>query len=85
MLNAVDRLSPGSHDQAIRLAAWFHDAVYAPGRDDNEERSAFVAAEALEIAGASPSLISEVVRLVRGNEGPQSATRRCSWRDSQRC
>ena len=64
VLSAVDGLSPGSHSQAIRLAAWFHDAVYAPGRDDNEERSAFVAAEALEIAGASPSLTSEVVRLV---------------------
>jgi predicted metal-dependent HD superfamily phosphohydrolase len=64
VLDAVDSLTPGSHGQAIRLAAWFHDAVYAPGRDDNEERSAFVAAEALEVAGASPSLISEVVRLV---------------------
>lgn len=64
VLTGVNSLSPGTLDQAIRLGAWFHDAVYAPGRDDNEERSAFVAAEALEIAGASPSLIGEVVRLV---------------------
>jgi len=64
VLSTVDSLDAGPHRQAIRLGAWFHDAVYAPGRDDNEERSAFVAAEALEIAAASPSLISEVVRLV---------------------
>jgi len=64
VLSTIDTLSAGAHRQAVRLGAWFHDAVYAPGRDDNEERSAFVAAEALEIAGASPSLIDEVVRLV---------------------
>ena len=47
------------------MAAWFHDAVYQPDRDDNEERSAYAAYDAMEQAGASPELIAEVVRLIR--------------------
>jgi len=53
---------------AVSLAAWFHDAVYAPGQPDNETRSAHVAYDALEQAGASPELIAEVVRLIRLTE-----------------
>lgn len=56
---------PPEHELALVLAAWFHDAVYQPGKHDNEERSAHVAADALEQAGASPELIAEVMRLVR--------------------
>jgi predicted metal-dependent HD superfamily phosphohydrolase/1-acyl-sn-glycerol-3-phosphate acyltransferase len=45
---------------AVDLAAWFHDAVYDIGRDDNEERSADLARERL----ASSSVRDEVARLV---------------------
>ncbi|MDT4998365.1 MAG: hypothetical protein QOK12_470, partial [Mycobacterium sp.] len=45
---------------AVDLAAWFHDAVYDVGRDDNEDRSAELARERL---AASP-LRDEVARLV---------------------
>lgn len=49
---------------ALRLAAWFHDAVYEGHRDD-EERSALWAADALS---GDPALAAEVARLVRLTE-----------------
>lgn len=49
---------------AVRLAAWFHDSVYEPGRDDNERRSADLAAETLLRVGADHALVQEVARLV---------------------
>lgn len=49
----------------VRLAAWFHDAVYDPRRADNEERSAELAAETLPSAGVGTDDVAEVARLVR--------------------
>ncbi|MFD5631894.1 hypothetical protein [Streptomyces sp. NPDC127072] len=49
----------------VRLAAWFHDAVYLPDRSENEERSAHLAERALPEAGVSASGTAEVARLVR--------------------
>jgi predicted metal-dependent HD superfamily phosphohydrolase len=49
----------------VRLAAWFHDAVYLPDRSENEERSARLAELALPEAGLSPAHTAEVARLVR--------------------
>ncbi|MGQ4381992.1 HD domain-containing protein [Streptomyces sp. SAS_270] len=51
--------------EAVRLAAWFHDAVYLPERSTNEERSARLAERALPEAGLSPARTAEVARLVR--------------------
>lgn len=66
VLLRVEELEPPDEDElALALAAWFHDAVYQPGKDDNEDRSAYVAYDALEQIGADPALIAEVVRLVR--------------------
>jgi predicted metal-dependent HD superfamily phosphohydrolase len=65
VLRTVDELSPDLADvTALRLAAWFHDAIYAPGRSDNEERSAFLAKDTLELVGAPPALGAQVARLV---------------------
>jgi len=50
--------------EALLLAAWFHDAVYDVG-EDNEERSATLAERELAIVDAPPLLVEEVVRLVR--------------------
>jgi predicted metal-dependent HD superfamily phosphohydrolase len=66
VLLRIEELSPPhEHELALALAAWFHDAVYQPDRDDNEERSAYAAYDALEQAGAAPALMAEVMRLIR--------------------
>ena len=49
---------------AVRLAAWYHDAVY-DGLPDDEERSARRAEEELSRLGVGPGLVDEVARLVR--------------------
>jgi predicted metal-dependent HD superfamily phosphohydrolase len=65
LLRIEELAPPKEHELALALAAWFHDAVYQPERDDNEERSAYAAYDALEQAGASPTLMAEVMRLIR--------------------
>ena len=60
LAEVLDRLEElGCDDQAVLLAAWFHDAVHDGGPDD-EERSAQWAERALP-----PELAGEVARLVR--------------------
>lgn len=49
----------------IELAIWFHDAIYDSWRDDNEERSALLAAETLEAAGVDPATVERVAQLIR--------------------
>nr|WP_308268402.1 HD domain-containing protein [Yinghuangia soli] len=66
VLELVDELADDADDpDAVRLAAWFHDAVYDPARADNEERSARLAERALAEAGVEPALVAETARLVR--------------------
>ncbi|MFF6926333.1 HD domain-containing protein [Streptomyces californicus] len=66
VLDHVDTLAAHADDvQAVRLAAWFHDAVYRPDRSENEERSAALAERALTEAGAPDAVVAEVARLVR--------------------
>lgn len=63
LLDAVQSLADDglSFDrEAVELAAWFHDAIYEIGRDDNENRSADLARELL----ASSPVRDEVARLV---------------------
>ena len=49
---------------AVRLAAWYHDAVYN-GLPDDEERSAQLAEQDLSRLGIDARVVDEVVRLVR--------------------
>ncbi|MPY63027.1 HD domain-containing protein [Streptomyces spongiae] len=66
VLDHVDVLAEYADDpEAVRLAAWFHDAVYLPERSENEERSARLAERALPEAGVSRETTDEVARLVR--------------------
>lgn len=48
----------------VRLAAWFHDAVY-DARPGDEDRSARLAETSLSSAGTAPDVVAEVARLVR--------------------
>lgn len=66
VLHHVTTLAPYALDaDAVRLAAWFHDAVYDPLSADNEDRSAMWAEQALPALHLAPPLVAEVVRLVR--------------------
>ncbi|MFD8502653.1 hypothetical protein ACFV2L_07955 [Streptomyces sp. NPDC059687] len=66
VLDHVDVLEEYADDpDAVRLAAWFHDAVYQPDRSTNEERSARLAERALPEAGVPQRTTAEVARLVR--------------------
>ncbi|WP_406383025.1 hypothetical protein [Streptomyces sp. NBC_01618] len=66
VLDHVDTLAGYAADaDAVRLAAWFHDAVYRPDRSENEERSAALAERALPEAGVPDGVTAEVARLVR--------------------
>ncbi|MGI5398167.1 HD domain-containing protein [Streptomyces sp. CA-135486] len=66
VLNHIDVLEEHATDpELVRLAAWFHDAVYFPDRSENEERSAHLAERALAEAGMTPAATAEVARLVR--------------------
>lgn len=63
VLDAIGQLADSGlvfDRDAVDLAAWFHDAVYEIGRDDNEERSADLARERL----ATSPVRDEVIRLV---------------------
>jgi predicted metal-dependent HD superfamily phosphohydrolase len=51
-------------DATLRLAAWFHDAVYS-GAPDDEERSARLAEESLAATHLDGDAVAEVARLVR--------------------
>ncbi|MYT72191.1 MULTISPECIES: hypothetical protein [unclassified Streptomyces] len=66
VLDHIDVLEGhAANPDTVRLAAWFHDAVYRPDRSENEERSAALAERALTEAGLPQARVEEVARLVR--------------------
>ena len=70
VLDHVDALAEHAEDpDTVRLAAWFHDAVYKPDRSENEQRSAALAVRALREAGLTEQRIAEVARLVELTTG----------------
>ena len=70
VLAAIDELvvSPepalGAGHRALRLAAWFHDAVYDPAASANEAASAALARTALTTLGLPRPEVDEVARLI---------------------
>ena len=67
VLRAVDDLADDHDIFLVRLAAWFHDAVYAipAGQLPNEEASARLALHELSRAGLEQEDLTQVARLVR--------------------
>ncbi|HSI93137.1 MAG TPA: hypothetical protein VK925_06520 [Jiangellaceae bacterium] len=74
VLDVIDALETHAADAtAVRLAAWFHDAVYECRPGDDERASAQLAADMLPSAGVPDARIAEVVRLVRLTAGHDPA------------
>jgi len=48
----------------VETALWFHDAVYAPARSDNEDRSAALAETTLRGGGVEPDVADRIRALV---------------------
>jgi predicted metal-dependent HD superfamily phosphohydrolase len=67
VLRMIDDLADDHDLFPVRLAAWFHDAVYAipPGQLPNEEASARLALRELSRAGLEQEDLTQVARLVR--------------------
>ncbi len=65
MLALVSEFADTASDPlALRLAVWFHDAIYDARRTDNEEESARYAALSLQAAALPPSTLATVERLI---------------------
>lgn len=65
VLEWIDRLRSHATDvPAIQLAAWFHDCVYDPRADDNEEQSALSARNTLTNLALPDATIQTVARMI---------------------
>ena len=74
MLNVVEEFASAFTDPlALRLAVWFHDAVYDARRTDNEEQSAAYAADVLQASALSPSTRAAVERLILATKTHKAA------------
>jgi 8-oxo-dGTP diphosphatase len=64
----LEQLTPVIGDladpDAVLFALFYHDVIYAPGRDDNEAQSAAFAASRLERLGLAPRMIQKVRDLI---------------------
>ena len=67
VLRRIEELADSQDLFLVRLAAWYHDAVYAipPGQVTNEEASARLSIRELSRAGLEQEDLNQVARLVR--------------------
>lgn len=75
VLDRLNRL-PGGRAVPVRLAAWFHDAVYEPSAPPgaSEQASAALLEELGPECGFEPPVVAEATRLVRLTAGHEAGT-----------
>jgi len=74
VLKTVGRLAPYAEDlAAVKLAGWFHDAIYEPGAADNEARSARYLRQKLHRHPVRADVVEEAARLILLTEGHEAA------------
>lgn len=65
-----------AHPEEIELAIWFHDAVYDPRRDDNEQKSAEWAKTVLRQFALDPDVsvrVADAIHTTRHSGEPKSS------------
>ena len=74
MLAVVEEFADAASDPlALRLAVWFHDAIYDARRTDNEAESARYAAQVLQAAALPSSTVATVERLILATKTHEAA------------
>lgn len=70
-LELLDTIRPELHDpRTMELALWYHDVIYDPRADDNEEQSAQMAIKELAELGEPQECQQEVARMIRVTDHP---------------
>ncbi|HUP87523.1 MAG TPA: hypothetical protein VM143_17860 [Acidimicrobiales bacterium] len=69
VLATVDEIGQG-HDPAVVLAAILHDVIYAPERDDNEERSADYARRVL-VGHDAVERVAMLIEATKSHDGAE--------------
>ncbi len=73
LAQVLQDLSALAADPRLRLAAWFHDAIYEPGSPDNETGSAELARVELTARGMDPEAIEFIAQAILATAEHSSA------------
>ena len=70
-LSFFDEISSQLNDPSVvEIALWFHDVIYNPKENNNEEKSALFAHELLKNAGCKSTYIEGVSKLIMATKHP---------------
>jgi predicted metal-dependent HD superfamily phosphohydrolase len=74
-LDLLDLIKGGlNNPEFVEMALWFHDVIYNPRKNDNEEQSALFAKELLSRIGAGSAIVNRVSNLILATKHPYCAT-----------